>query len=70
MSRFISTASALRWPWQRTGLVPPELSIRTSEKNMLRSIITDAMCEMCIECSRPPTISGVKWTTLAGVTAT
>ena len=45
----------LAMPVARTGLVPPELSISTSENNRLRSMSTDAMCAMCIECSRPPT---------------
>ena len=59
ISRFISTASRFRWPWQRTGLAPPLVSIMTFEKNRFVSISTDATCAMWIDCSRRPNHCGV-----------
>ena len=50
---------ALRWPWQRTGSVPPLVSMSTSEKNRFVSMLTDATCAMWIECSFRPNGSGV-----------
>ena len=64
INRFISIASPLRCPWQRTGSEPPLVSIRTFEKNRFVSIFTDATCAMWIVCSRRPNHRGVYCTTL------